>query len=1156
MRPLRRGHVTAVAALARLLCVAPLLRRAGGDCAVSGVVYRPGVITAGCRPANCTDAGGQEVTVVDTCTAPNGANVAATDEADCLFTDFLWDATAEPPGCTTADGTAPIPAADEAECTLTGNAWVSAQLLCLEVPGRTWRPADIILSSSGALRPTRCEMSCPPHHVRSGTQPGCLGRLFDPKTEDPVTCTPVATCGDKDGVGPSTDPVTDEDCGVGWYYSEDANHKCVGVDFNPLHLADLNGCCNECELVPRAAEGASYTCTSATDSRVSGCATGFYKQEGSEGYADNCTSCRPIPYHAADGEVDCDDYDSSWVVPPTPYSSMCAHGYYRKSQVGTTDGMVCHPFCSGWGELVAGGGDDGSVGRGSEEDRFDGPTFFTLHEHNGTTTLHVSDTGNDRVVKWIVGQVQGTTVVPRREDADHIRTSLGTPSGVAIANGFVFVAEERRHRVLKWKGGAGWCRITNTYTKCAGGLGMVNQRQTRSACEEAAVEISAISYSYIQEEDQGYARFESDEFCGVTHPDTGETACIRDLLPNCQIVREHCVDTEQGSQAMDWRMYGQCGLPVAGKEFDPVSAHLDFCVAITVHTVQGRSTMYCTRHSCGLCVIRRTSAQDNERLSYESGDLDEAATPSGVFVTDDEVAYVSDVLNDRIVRWRPGDPQIRLVSELQGTGSTIVVDASSSPHARALFGAGVQTAGECPNADCPDGRDRAFGTSGTYTGARFVAHDFSSTSETLRLRIDGRNDMVEIVLTSYMHSVTASVDALNLLQEAKRAVCYGLRSSPSGCENEPGCSWDADRSIERCDVMWRAEVSTTGEKVAGGEKCRSNADCTGLGMLDDPQGLIVQGTNLYIVDSGNHRVVEWPIGSNSAARVVAGTSGVSGIGLNELNTPTGIGIDWTGALYVADTNNNRVMRYTLGSTTGTLVAGSLMGQPGSGLNSLMAPTDVKVDYAGNVYISDTGNHRIVRWCAPGVTDQKCEVPAETGGQTAKAWPNGVRLPEDSPLHCAHPFGGAFDDVCDLGCLPDWTPSGISRGRCVHVGRSARNHFVGHQITCTPPGSGCLDPLAANFDPEATVDDGSCILPAPFPWWAIVLGVFLVGGGVGAWKYRQRRQRVSVATTGENEGEAPAMTEATEARTKGEGAEKDENSGSTVAGGAITAERDP
>ena len=115
---------------------------------------------------------------------------------------------------------------------------------------------------------------------------------------------------------------------------------------------------------------------------------------------------------------------------------------------------------------------------------------------------------------------------------------------------------------------------------------MVNQRQTRSTCEDAAVEINAISYSFIQEEDTGYARFESDEFCGVTHPDTGETACIRDLLPNCQILNEHCVDTEQGSQAMDWRMYGQCGLPVAGKEFDPVSGYLSLCSAISVHTVQ------------------------------------------------------------------------------------------------------------------------------------------------------------------------------------------------------------------------------------------------------------------------------------------------------------------------------------------------------------------------------------------------------------------------------------------------------------------------------------------------------------------------------------------------------------------------------------------
>lgn len=513
------------------------------------------------------------------------------------------------------------------------------------------------------------------------------------------------------------------------------------------------------------------------------------------------------------------------------------------------------------------------------------------------------------------------------------------------------------------------------------------------------------------------------------------------------------------------------------------------------------------------------TVQANELDSYESGGLDEAATPSGIFVTDEEIAYVSDVLNDRVVRWRPGDPQIRLVSDLRGTESTIVVDASSSAHAKALFGAGVQTHGDCPNAPCPSGRDRAFGTAGTYTGAQFVAHDFSSTSETLRLRIDGRSDLIEVVLSSNMRSVTTAVDTLNLIQQTNRELCYGLRSSEADCDAAPECSWDPARSIERCDVTWWAETSTTGEKVAGGEKCRTTEDCTGLGMLDDPQGLLVKGNMLYIVDSGNHRVLEWPIGASSATRVVAGTSGVSGLGLDELDTPSGIGVDWTGALYVADTNNNRVMRYVLGSTTGTVVAGDPLGQSGSGLNSLMAPRDVKVDYAGNVYISDTGNHRIVRWCAPGVTDLKCDVPAETAGKSVKAWPNGVRLPADSPLHCDHPFGGAFDDVCDLGCLPDWTPSDIKRGHCVHAGSSARNHFVGHEITCTPPGSGCVDPLATNFDPEATVDDGSCTLPTPFPWWAPVLGVFIVGLGIGTWKYKQRRQKAAVSVKSKPEDHA-------------------------------------
>ena len=1067
----------------RLALAAAALAAARADCIVRGVTYSEGVIAAGCQPALCTGADGEEVAVADGCATAAGAPVAATDEVDCTRTGNTWDATVDPiteaaVGCTDAGGAAVAGAADEAACEQTGRAWTYAETLCEAVAGQAWRPADVILSSADATTATRCEMSCPPDHVLSGTQPGCTGRILDTESDDPIVCTAVATCGDKDGVGPGTEAVSDDDCGAGFYYSEDAEHKCVGEFCNLLHLDDLAGCCEPCTLVPMAADGAAYDCTTPSDSHVSGCADGYYKIPGAEGIADNCTSCRPVAHQALDGQLMCEDYEASWVDPATHYSAACAHGYYREDQAGSTTGMLCSPFCAGWGQLVAGGGSDGSVGSGSDADRFDTPTFLALQERNGTVVLHVSDTGNSRVVTWVVGQGSGVTVVPRRPDQDHVRTDIGAPSGLAISpEDFMYVAESDRHRVMKWKEGAGWCRVTDVRTKCAGGLGMVNQRQTRTACEARAIEISAVSYSFIQEEDTGYAEFEGPEYCGVTHPDTGEDACISDLLPNCQVLQEHCDDTEQGSQAMDWRMFSQCGVPVGGKEFDP----------------------------------------ENVFQSYDTGELDEAAEPTGVHVAENGDAYVCDKLNDRVVKWPNGAPRIRLVSLSKGPTSSITVLSSNAAVIKALFGAGTAA---------PGTGDAVTGSGGTYTGSAFAQHDFSSGSETLEMRIDGRTETTSVELTTNVYSVVAAVDALNLLQAARMTSCNGRSADAQSsadpaahCEEENGCGWNPGEGqiSRRCSALWKAQVSTTGVRVAGGLKCslddRLNGLCSGLDRLDDPQGVLLKGNDLYIVDSKNHRVVQWPIGAASASRVVAG--GERGEGLGQLDTPIGIASDWTGAIYVVDKNNHRVMRYTTGSTTGTVAAG-LTGQPGLALNALQFPTDVKVDYAGNLYVSDTFNHRIVKWCAPGVTDLKCETPAETGGVSLKAWPDGVRMQTNTTLHCDFPYGGAFGDVCDMGCLPDWTPSDAARGECRHVGTSASNAFFGNAITCTPPGSGCIDPEAVNYDPEATVDDGSCEMP-PFPWYAVAIPLFLMLASGGYW-WRKKKKAAEVAVAEAHEEE--------------------------------------
>jgi len=62
---------------------------------------------------------------------------------------------------------------------------------------------------------------------------------------------------------------------------------------------------------------------------------------------------------------------------------------------------------------------------------------------------------------------------------------------------------------------------------------------------------------------------------------------------------------------------------------------------------------------------------------------------------------------------------------------------------------------------------------------------------------------------------------------------------------------------------------------------------------------------------------------------------------------------------VADVGNNRVVKWAPGASQGILVAGT--GYAGSDLNELDYPNDVCVDAAGNIYIADTNNNRIMEW---------------------------------------------------------------------------------------------------------------------------------------------------------------------------------------------------
>ncbi|CAF3399802.1 unnamed protein product [Rotaria sp. Silwood1] len=119
---------------------------------------------------------------------------------------------------------------------------------------------------------------------------------------------------------------------------------------------------------------------------------------------------------------------------------------------------------------------------------------------------------------------------------------------------------------------------------------------------------------------------------------------------------------------------------------------------------------------------------------------------------------------------------------------------------------------------------------------------------------------------------------------------------------------------------------------------------------------------LYVSDFINNRIQMFIIGGNGTGTTVAGNS-IAGTGLNQLNGPGGIWVTRDSkTLYVADYGNNRVMKWTIGATQGSVVAGSASGVAGSTTQLMNQPADVALDPSETyLYVSDYGNHRIQRF---------------------------------------------------------------------------------------------------------------------------------------------------------------------------------------------------
>ena len=75
----------------------------------------------------------------------------------------------------------------------------------------------------------------------------------------------------------------------------------------------------------------------------------------------------------------------------------------------------------------------------------------------------------------------------------------------------------------------------------------------------------------------------------------------------------------------------------------------------------------------------------------------------------------------------------------------------------------------------------------------------------------------------------------------------------------------------------------------------------------------------------------------------------------------GLALSFNNTLYIADKDNHRIQRWSIGVSSGSTVAGRADGVLGNATNELSGPTGTALDSNGNIYVADSGNHRVVFW---------------------------------------------------------------------------------------------------------------------------------------------------------------------------------------------------
>lgn len=316
------------------------------------------------------------------------------------------------------------------------------------------------------------------------------------------------------------------------------------------------------------------------------------------------------------------------------------------------------------------------------------------------------------------------------------------------------------------------------------------------------------------------------------------------------------------------------------------------------------------------------------------------------------------------------------VSTLAGSGTAGSVNGTG---ASASFnyptGVGTDVSGNVYVADYFNNKIRKITPSGvvtTFAGSGNVGSlDGTGTSarfyRPLSLTVDtSGNVYVADTYNSKIRKITPTGDVTTLAGGSTAGNLDGTGSAASFYW-PTAVAVDASGNVYVADTnnnLIRKVTSSGVVTTIAGDTTVGSVDANGTAAsFSSPNGIAVDSSgNIFVSDFGNQKIRKIsPTGDVTTFAGNGSTGNLDGLGTSAtFDGPSGITIDVSGNLYVADRNNNLIRKITSNGNVTTYAgdgsAGSIDATPLS--SSFNTPYSVAADISGNIFVADFSNHKI------------------------------------------------------------------------------------------------------------------------------------------------------------------------------------------------------